>query len=158
MPHPATRAASQLLDFGSVLRGSPIAVTSGVSAQGFYRKVLLEASRPGLDDAKRVTGSRLHALRHRLMPAEADQASAQLPRPLKPVWWRGDVEGRRPVKMHCKEFYARVRREAGLASEREARHATRVVFAALKEQLSLGEADDIVAQLPNDLKAVWEDA
>jgi uncharacterized protein (DUF2267 family) len=67
-------------------------------------------------------------------------------------------EGRRPVKMHCKEFYARVRHEAGLASEREARQATRVVFAALKEQLSLGEADDIVAQLPKDLKAVWDAA
>ena len=56
------------------------------------------------------------------------------------------------------EFYARVRRKAGLAFEREARQATRVVFAALKEQLSLGEADDIVAQLPKDLKAASEAA
>jgi hypothetical protein len=32
------------------------------------------------------------------------------------------------------------------------------VFAALKEQLSGGEADDVLAQLPRDLKDVWEDA
>jgi uncharacterized protein (DUF2267 family) len=29
------------------------------------------------------------------------------------------------------------------------------VFAALKEQLSPGEASDIAAQLPRDLKAQW---
>ena len=51
-----------------------------------------------------------------------------------------------------------MRREAGLASEREARQATHVVFGALKGQLSPGEADDILAQLPKDLKEVWEDA
>jgi uncharacterized protein (DUF2267 family) len=29
------------------------------------------------------------------------------------------------------------------------------VFAALKEQLSHGESDDIQSQLPMDLKGVW---
>ena len=42
--------------------------------------------------------------------------------------------------------------------ELEARQVTIAVFAALKEQLSLGEADDIVGQLPKDLKRVWEGA
>jgi uncharacterized protein (DUF2267 family) len=32
------------------------------------------------------------------------------------------------------------------------------VFAALKVQLSPGEAGDILAQLPRDLKEVWEEA
>lgn len=35
---------------------------------------------------------------------------------------------------------------------------TITVFSALKEQLSPGETDDIHAQLPKDLKAVWEEA
>ena len=131
---------------------------SVMNEQSFYRRVLLEAGRPSLDDAKCVTGVVFHALGDRLTPAEADQAAAQLPRPLKLLWWRGDVAGRRPVKLHRKEFYARVRREAGFASEREARLATNAVFAGLKEQLAPGEADDILGQLPKDLKAVWEDA
>jgi uncharacterized protein (DUF2267 family) len=32
------------------------------------------------------------------------------------------------------------------------------VFATLKTQLSPGEADDILGQLPRDLKTVWEEA
>jgi uncharacterized protein (DUF2267 family) len=32
---------------------------------------------------------------------------------------------------------------------------TDAVFAGLKEQLSPGEADDIIAQLPRDLKTLW---
>jgi uncharacterized protein (DUF2267 family) len=60
--------------------------------------------------------------------------------------------------MHRAAFYERVRSEAGLASERETRQAIVAVFGALKAQLSPGEAEDIVTQLPRDLKSVWEDA
>ncbi len=129
-----------------------------MTAQSFFRQVLIESRRPSLDDAKRATAVVFQTLRDRLTPDEADQAAAQLPRPLKLLWWRGDVDGRRPLKMHRKEFYARVQRDAGLASEREARQVTNAVFAALKEQLSPGEADDILGQLPKDLKTVWEDS
>lgn len=129
-----------------------------MTAQKFYRRVLIEAGRSSLDDAKRVTAAVLHTLRDRLTPDEADQAAAQLPRPLKLDWWHGEMEGRRPVKMHKKEFYARVQAEARLASEREARLVTQAVLAALKEQLSPGECDDILTQLPKDLKSVWQGA
>ena len=129
-----------------------------MTAPSFFRQVLIESGRPSLDDAKRATAVVFQTLRDRLTPDEADQAAAQLPRPLKLLWWRGDVDGRRPLKMHRKEFYAGVQRDAGLASEREARQVTNAVFAALKEQLSPGEADDILGQLPKDLKTVWEDS
>ncbi len=129
-----------------------------MTAQSFYRRVLIEAGRPSFDDAKRMTAAVFHTLRDRLTPDEADQAAAQLPRPLKLLWWDGEMEGRRPVKMHKKEFYARVQAEARLASEREARLVTQAVFAALTEQLSPGDCDDILTQLPKDLKSAWEDA
>ncbi len=129
-----------------------------MTAQRFYRAVLIGAGRRSLDDAKQVTAAVFHALRDRLTPDEADQAVAQLPKPLKLLWWEGEADGRRAVKMHRREFYDRVMGEAGLASEREARQVTQVVFAALKEQLSPGESDDILTQLPKDLKSVWEDA
>jgi len=129
-----------------------------MTTESFYRQVLSGAGRPSFEDTRNVTAAVFHALRDRLTPEEADQAAAQLPRPLKLVWWRGEIQGRRPVKMHRQQFYARVRREAGLTSEREARIATTAVFAALKAQLSPGEADDILGQLPKDLKSVWEEA
>jgi uncharacterized protein (DUF2267 family) len=48
-----------------------------------------------------------------------------------------------------------VKHEAGLRSGDAARRLTGAVFAALKAQLSPGEADDVLAQLPRDLKTVW---
>ena len=124
----------------------------------FYRTVIEETGQADREAAKRGTAAVLHALRDRLTPEEARQAAAQLPRELKRIWAEGDVRGRRPVKMHRKEFYERVKRDAAIGSVREARFFTIAVFAALKAQLSPGEADDVVAQLPRDLKEVWEEA
>ncbi len=125
---------------------------------GFYRRVIDETRHADREAVKRGTAAVLHALRDRLMPTEAAQAAAQLPRGLQEVWSAGDTRERKPIKLHRKEFYERVRREAGLKNVREARFLTIGVFAALKEQLSPGEAGDVCAQLPRDLKEVWEDA
>lgn len=124
----------------------------------FYRRVIDETGQTDREAAKVGSAAVFHALRDRLLPTEAAQAVAQLPRALKEVWKAGDAPGRKPIKMNRQEFYERVRREAGLKTIREARFLTIGVFAALKEQLSPGEADDVCAQLPRDLKDVWEDA
>ncbi|HJR03807.1 MAG TPA: DUF2267 domain-containing protein [Methylomirabilota bacterium] len=124
----------------------------------FYRRVGEETGQADREAVKRGTAAVLRALRDRLMPTEAAQAAAQLPRPLKEAWGAGERPDRKPVKMRRKDFYERVRREAGLEDIRAARVLTVGVFAALKEQLSGGEADDVLAQLPRDLKDVWENA
>lgn len=125
---------------------------------GFYRKVLEETGQTNREAVKRGTAAVLRALRDRLTPAEARQAAAQLPRELKAVWRSGEAPDRKPVKLHRRDFYERVKRDADLKSVREARFLTIATFLALKEQLSPGEADDIMAQLPRDLKEVWEEA
>ena len=146
----------QLLDFVRAGSGTAVAILrDGMNTKAFYDLV---AETLELDDRAKVaeiTATVLHALRDRLTPDEAAQACAQLPLPLKRVWEVDDEPDRRPIRLHRPEFYARVRVDAGLASEREARDATFAVFGALKEQLSPGEADDILAQLPKDLKEVW---
>lgn len=124
----------------------------------FYRKVIDETGETDREAIKRGSAVVLRALRDRLTPAEARQAAAQLPRELEAVWTAGESSKRKPLKMHRRDFYERVRREAALESIREARFLTIAVFAALKEQLSPGEGDDILAQLPRDLKEVWEEA
>lgn len=128
-----------------------------MSAAPFYRRVVEETGLP-LEAAKRATPAVLHALRDRLTPREADQLAAQLPREIRAAWNTGDVAGRRPVKMRRPAFYARVRAAANLGSTREARALTVAVFAALKAQVSLGEGEDVRAQLPKDLKILWEEA
>jgi uncharacterized protein (DUF2267 family) len=97
-------------------------------------------------------------LRDRLTPQEADQVAAQLPVPLKAVWTAGERSDREPAKLHRPEFLDRVRREAGLATARQAEWLTVAVFSALKGQLSEGEAEDVLTQLPKDLKELWIEA
>jgi Ala-tRNA(Pro) deacylase len=129
-----------------------------MATETFYRTVMETSGDERRETSKRATAAVFHALRDRLTPEEADQAAAQLPTELKEVWAAGDRPGRRPVKMDREEFCARVQQEAALASSREARWMTLAVFAALKEQLSPGEAEDVFAQLPKDLKEIWAEA
>jgi uncharacterized protein (DUF2267 family) len=124
----------------------------------FYRRVMLEAGRADLDDAGRATAAVFQALRDRLTSDEAAQVAAQLPAELKDLWRAGDVAGRRPLKMDREAFYERIQRELAGATRRHARAVVKAVFAALQDQLSAGEADDVLAQLPQDLKSVWRGA
>ena len=122
-----------------------------------YRRVVVEADLEDVENGKRATAAVLHTLRDRLTRAEGRQAVAQLPRELKTLW-AASAAPPQPIRMHKALFYERVASEAGLPSLRAARAATFAVFGALKEQLSPGEAEDVCAQLPKDLKSVWEDA
>jgi uncharacterized protein (DUF2267 family) len=129
-----------------------------MDAIAFYRIVERTAELRSLDEARRVTAAVLHALRDRLTPEEAFQARAQLPQPIKAVWDEGDEADRRPLRLDLDKFHARVMGEARLVSPREARWATLAVFAALKEALTPGEAEDVMSQLPKELKEAWAEA
>jgi uncharacterized protein (DUF2267 family) len=129
-----------------------------MSSQAFYRTVARTSHEQDRSVVKRGTAAVLHALRDRLTTEEADQVFAQLPRDLQEVWGEGEEAERQPVKMDRHEFCERVVREAGLPSQREARWMILAVFAALKEQVSPGEAEDVMAQLPKDLKELWAEA
>jgi uncharacterized protein (DUF2267 family) len=127
-------------------------------ARHLYSRVSIEAGIDSLEDARQATAAVLHALRDRLTPDEADQAVAQLPAELKRLWASGRPALRRPLKLRRREFLERVRVDADLRSLSQAEMVTDAVFAGLKEQLSEGEAEDIVAQLPRDLKSQWSRA
>jgi uncharacterized protein (DUF2267 family) len=123
-----------------------------------YSRVGVEAGLDTLDEARAATAAVLHALRDRLTPREAEQAAAQLPAELKDMWRAGSTTTWPPIKMHRRDFLERVKTEAGLADQATTERVVDAVFAALKDQLSDGESDDILAQLPGDLKRVWVQA
>lgn len=129
-----------------------------MTTQMFYRTVARTGHQQDREVVKRATAAVLHALRDRLTTDEADQMFAQLPEELKEIWAEGEEAEREPIKMKREEFYERIVRDAGLPSTREARWMTLAVFAALKEQVSPGEAQDVMAQLPRDLKELWDEA
>jgi uncharacterized protein (DUF2267 family) len=124
-------------------------------ARQLYARVSVEADIESIEESRQATAAVLRALRDRLTPEEAAQAAAQLPRELKQLWAGGGPALRRPLKLKRRDFLERVRVDAGLRSLGQAEMVTDAVFAGLKEQLSEGEAEDIVAQLPRDLKSMW---
>jgi uncharacterized protein (DUF2267 family) len=129
-----------------------------MDTRAFYRMVRERVNGLGIEESRRVTAVVLRALRDRLTREEAEQVAAQLPAPLKEVWNLGDRPGRRPLKIRRDEFLQRIKHEAGVFSGEAARRLTEAVFAALKTQLSPGEAEDVMAQLPRDLKTLWAQA
>jgi uncharacterized protein (DUF2267 family) len=129
-----------------------------MTTQTFYRTVTKTSHQDDRAVVERATAAVLHALRDRLTMNEADQVFAQLPEDLKVVWASGEGAVRAPIKMDRDAFYARVGREARLSSQRETRWMILAVFAAIKEQISPGEAEDVMAQLPKDLKELWDEA
>ncbi len=126
-----------------------------MTTQAFYRSVMKTSREEDPNVVKRATAAVLHALRDRLTMDEADQVFAQLPTELKEVWGEGEEPEREPIKMSREEFSERVMRDAGFPSRRETLWMILAVFAALKEQISPGEAEDVMAQLPKDLKEIW---
>jgi uncharacterized protein (DUF2267 family) len=129
-----------------------------MNGAAFYKLVAETSGEKNREVAKRATAAVFHALRDRLTPREGDQLQAQLPRELKVVWKEGEGDDRAPVKLSREEFFERVMAEAKLGTLRDVRWMTLAVFAALKQQLSLGEAEDVLAQLPKDLKELWTEA
>ena len=129
-----------------------------MTTRAFYRTVMETSREIDHDLARRATAAVLHALRDRLTVDEANQVVAQLPAELKTVWSRGEAPGREPLQMHVDEFLERVMAEVGLPSTREAQWMTLAVFAALRQQISPGEAGHVLAQLPTDLKTLWLEA
>lgn len=126
--------------------------------QTFYAMVRERLGQCDREEAKRGAAAVLRALRDRLTPDEADQVAAQLPGPLKAVWSEGVPAERTPLKMDREQFYERVRRDVDLLTAQEAQWLTLAVFAALKGSLSPGEVEDVMAQLPKDLKEIWVEA
>jgi uncharacterized protein (DUF2267 family) len=124
-------------------------------ARAMYSRVGVEAGLETVEEARAATAAVLRALRDRLTPREAEQAAAQLPTELKALWWSESGTRWPPMKMHREAFLERVRTDAGLRDLRTAALVVDAVFAALKDQLSEGEGDDILAQLPRDLKRMW---
>jgi uncharacterized protein (DUF2267 family)/CBS domain-containing protein len=120
------------------------------------------AQRLGCDprQAAGIATAVFHELRDRLTPKEAADLAAQLPRSLRRIWSEDDSPGREVRRTRLSEFLLRVRKRAGLSSDREAERATRAVFHALQRRLGgasgwEGESWDVFSQLPKDLKKLW---
>lgn len=99
----------------------------------------------------------LHALRDRLPPAEAVQLSAEMPLPVRGVYFEGWVLARKPAKAHAETFTGRVENALRAANQPdvEAVHAVHAVFRLLDRHVSAGEIEQVKAVLPEDIRRMW---
>jgi len=115
--------------------------------------------------AGRILKAVLKALRNRLSHEESMHLLAQLPMCIKAVYVDGWKLSETPEKLkNVSEFieevmkYDRPRAQQDFADKEEAIRAIKAVFRVIKRHISDGEAQDVEAELPKQLKELWEDA
>jgi uncharacterized protein (DUF2267 family) len=107
--------------------------------------------------AWRVLRAYLQVLRDRLTVDEAAQLAAQLPNLLRGVFYEGFDPGHQPEKIRDRDvFLARLAERAQLPDADAAAAAATTVTQVLRRHISAGEIDDVMAQLPEEIRELLE--
>ncbi len=132
----------------------------------FIKELAQELGCP--DDKKkagRILKAVLKALRNRLSHEESMHLLAQLPMCIKAVYVDGWKLSQTPEKIkNVSEFIEEVMRydvpraQQDFANKDEAIRAVKAVFKVIKNHISDGESQDVEAELPKQLKELWEEA
>ena len=101
--------------------------------------------------AEQAITATLETLSERLTGGEANDLAAQLPEELKAPLRQSAQEGER---FSLEEFYNRVAEREGVDVE-TARNDASAVMRVLREAVSPGELDDVMAQLPAEFNALF---
>lgn len=106
--------------------------------------------------AEQAAVSVLCALEQRLMREEAKDLEAQLPLKLQNLLVRCERHtGPAPVKFGQGEMLEMVAADLNMKPD-EVEPVIRAVFATIREHVSEGEIDDVLQQLPRDLRDLWQ--
>jgi len=126
----------------------------------FVHRVQAKAGLSERAQAEKATTAVLHTLCGRLTRDEACDLEAQLPQGLDEMC-HGSILSRLvarvkgPSRLDKDAFVKNVAKEGELADVSVAERVTSAVFHTLKEQITAGEAEDVAAQLPRNLKVMW---
>ncbi|MFI5486241.1 DUF2267 domain-containing protein [Micromonospora echinaurantiaca] len=115
-----------------------------------------QRTRTPSERAVALTRATLETLAERLTGGEVLDLAVQLPKPLQLVL-KPSPRTESADRFGGAEFVARVALRAGV-DEPAARDGARAVFVTLREAISGGEFDDVVAQLPRDYRELVEPA
>jgi uncharacterized protein (DUF2267 family) len=116
----------------------------------------------GVEDrhyAFNVLRSFLHALRDRLTVEEAAQLATQLPELIRGIYYEGWQPAKTPMIYHdAAAFLARMEQELGRAGHTETSMAADAAARVLRRRVSAGEIDDVLAVLPEPVRALVANA
>ena len=132
----------------------------------FIKKVMMQLNIEDKKSAERGVQIVLSILSHRLLKDEAEDVASQLPHDLKRIWnndvWITNLyrlSGRRLKYRHRIELMSIVENE--ILREQLPLHAeslTIAVFHTLKELITPGESEDIIAELPEEIRDFYKAA
>jgi uncharacterized protein (DUF2267 family) len=107
------------------------------------------------EDAWRVLKGYLQVLRDELTVDEAAQLAAQLPLVLRGAFYEGFDPSRQPARLrHRDEFLARLAERTQLPGPDDAQRAAEAATKVLRRHVTEGEFDDVLSQLPTDVREV----
>jgi uncharacterized protein (DUF2267 family) len=105
--------------------------------------------------AWRVLRGYLQLVRDRLTVEEAAQLAAQLPHLLRGVFYEGFDPGHQPKKIRDRdEFVAALADRSQLSDHAQAAYVAAAATRVLRKHVTPGEIDDILAQLPEEIRDV----
>jgi uncharacterized protein (DUF2267 family) len=107
------------------------------------------------DDAWRILRGYLHVLRDRLTIDESAQLAAQLTHLIRGVFYEGFDPGHQAKKIrHADVFLARLAEAAELPDAQQAARAAVACTRVLSKHITGGELDDVLAQLPPEIRSI----
>jgi uncharacterized protein (DUF2267 family) len=99
----------------------------------------------------------LQVLRDRLTVDEAAELAAQLPLLLRGVFYEGFDPSRQPERIRDREmFLAKLAQRARLGDAGEAARVAAAATRMLRRHVAQGELEDVLAQLPAEIRDVLE--
>jgi uncharacterized protein (DUF2267 family) len=122
----------------------------------FFTKVQHYSNIADRERCKELCGVVFKLLGARLTEDESKDLKSQLPTGLKRMWRRDPGVG--VIKFHKDDFLEKLMTDGKLENLAIAEDVAKAVFKILKEQITTGEAEDVNAQLPKDLKELWTEA
>ncbi|MCL6431635.1 MAG: DUF2267 domain-containing protein [Anaerolineae bacterium] len=129
-----------------------------MDSQTMMRRVMARSGLADPDEADRAIRAVLFALADTVSHDEVHDMASQLPKEYKDLVM-GRLGERRPVQpMAWGDLVSRVQSEMGLETREAAEHVTRSVFAILKDAVSPGEIEDVLQELPLDLRETMRSA
>ncbi len=107
------------------------------------------------EEAERAAISVLCVLEQRLFGEEAAHLEAQLPGKLQDLLLRCERHVGKPASKFGREGFIKMVAEDLEVDDFQAEKQIRAVFSALRDQVSEGEIDDVIGQMPSDLRELW---
>jgi uncharacterized protein (DUF2267 family) len=124
-----------------------------VTYVGFLDSVARRAGLPGTEAAK-ITRATLQTLAERISGGQARDVAAQLPEEVRGYL---DTDEETAQRLDRAEFLNEVRARAGV-DDRRAGDGARAVLTTVRDVVSPDEFEDMVSELPKDIRQLFERA